>query len=42
MLQRLIASSEGAVRLQAYLAEGPKPKVVVHPRFRSPRKVQAF
>jgi len=28
MVERLIASSESAVRLQAYLAEGPKPKVV--------------
>jgi DNA-binding MarR family transcriptional regulator len=36
MAERLIASSESAVRLQAYLAEGSKPKVVVHPRFRSP------
>ncbi|MGO9702927.1 MAG: MarR family winged helix-turn-helix transcriptional regulator [Xanthobacteraceae bacterium] len=36
MAERLIASSESAVRLQAYLADGSKPKVVVHPRFRSP------
>jgi MarR family transcriptional regulator, organic hydroperoxide resistance regulator len=36
MAERLITSSESAVRLQAYLAEGSKPKVVVHPRFRSP------
>ena len=42
MAERLIASSESAVRLQAYLAEGSKPTVVVHPRFRSPRKMQAF
>lgn len=42
MAERLIASSESAVRLQAYLADGSKPTVVVHPRFRSPRKMQAF
>lgn len=35
MVERLIASSESAVRLQAYLADQAKPAVVVHPRFRS-------
>jgi DNA-binding MarR family transcriptional regulator len=36
MVERLIVSSESAVRLQAYLADHSKPGVVVHPRFRSP------
>jgi hypothetical protein len=38
MVERLIASSESAVRLQAYLADGSTPKVVSHPRLRSSRK----
>jgi len=35
MVERLIASSENAVRLQAYLASGPAAKIVPHPRLRS-------
>jgi MarR family transcriptional regulator, organic hydroperoxide resistance regulator len=38
MVERLIASSENAVRLQAYLANGPTAKIVPHPRLRSSRK----
>jgi DNA-binding MarR family transcriptional regulator len=38
MVERLIASSENAVRLQAYLASGPAAKIVPHPRLRSSRK----
>jgi MarR family transcriptional regulator, organic hydroperoxide resistance regulator len=34
MVERLITSSESAVRLQAYLADRSKPSVVVHPRLR--------
>jgi len=36
MVQRLIVSSEDAVRLQAYLANGRATKIVTHPRLRSP------
>jgi DNA-binding MarR family transcriptional regulator len=36
MVERLIVSSESAVRLQAYLADHSKPGVIIHPRFRSP------
>jgi MarR family transcriptional regulator, organic hydroperoxide resistance regulator len=35
IVERLIASSESAVRLQAYLADRSEPAVVVHPRFRT-------
>jgi DNA-binding MarR family transcriptional regulator len=38
MVERLIASSENAVRLQAYLDSGPAAKIVPHPRLRSSRK----
>jgi len=38
MVQRLIVSSEDAVRLQAYLANGRATKIVTHPRLRSPRR----
>jgi DNA-binding MarR family transcriptional regulator len=34
MVERLIASSEDAVRLQAYFASGPASKIVPHPRLR--------
>jgi hypothetical protein len=36
-VERLIASSENAVRLQAYLDSGSAAKIVPHPRLR-PRK----
>jgi DNA-binding MarR family transcriptional regulator len=35
MVERLIASGENAVRLQAYLANDPNSKIVPHPRLRS-------
>ena len=35
MVERLIASSDSAVRLQAYLASHSKPKIVSHARFGS-------
>ena len=38
MVERLIASSENAVRLQAYLDSGPAARIVPHPRLRSSRK----
>jgi DNA-binding MarR family transcriptional regulator len=38
MVERLIASSENAVRLQAYLDSGPAARTVPHPRLRSSRK----
>ncbi len=38
MVERLIASSENAVRVQAYLDSGPAAKIVPHPRLRSSRK----
>jgi MarR family transcriptional regulator, organic hydroperoxide resistance regulator len=38
MVDRLIASSEDAVRLQAYFASGPASKIIPHPRLRG-RKV---
>jgi MarR family transcriptional regulator, organic hydroperoxide resistance regulator len=38
MVERLIASSENAVRLQAYLDSGPAAKIVPHLRLRSSRK----
>jgi DNA-binding MarR family transcriptional regulator len=38
MAERLIASSEDAVRLQAYLAKGSAAKIVPYPRLRSSRK----
>lgn len=34
-VERLIASGENAVRLQAYLANDPNSKIVPHPRLRS-------
>jgi DNA-binding MarR family transcriptional regulator len=38
LVKRLIASSEDAVRLQAYMAKGPAAKIVPYPRLRSSRK----
>jgi DNA-binding MarR family transcriptional regulator len=38
LVERMIASSEDAVRLQAYLAKGPAAKIVPYPRLRSSRK----
>jgi DNA-binding MarR family transcriptional regulator len=38
LVERLIASSEDAVRLQAYLANGPAAKIVPYPRRRGSRK----
>jgi hypothetical protein len=38
MVKRLIASSEDAVRLQAYLTNGSATKIIPHPRFRASRK----
>ena len=38
MAERLIASSEDAVRLQAYLAKGSAVKIVPYPRLRPARK----
>ena len=38
MVERLIASSEDAVRLQAYLANSPAAKIVPHPRLPSSRR----
>jgi MarR family transcriptional regulator, organic hydroperoxide resistance regulator len=35
VVERLIASSENAVRLQAYLDSGPAAKIVPHPRLRA-------
>lgn len=40
IVERLIASSESAVRLQTYLAGEANPKVVPHPRFAATRKVR--
>jgi DNA-binding MarR family transcriptional regulator len=40
MVERLIESSESAVRLQAYLANGSKPNVVPHPRFGRSGKIE--
>jgi MarR family transcriptional regulator, organic hydroperoxide resistance regulator len=37
LVERLIASSEDAVRLQAYLADGPADKIISHPRLRARR-----
>jgi len=34
MVERLIASSEDAVRLQAYFANGPASEIIPHPRLR--------
>ena len=38
IVQRLIASGENAVRLQAYLANSPAAKIVAHPRLPSSRR----
>jgi MarR family transcriptional regulator, organic hydroperoxide resistance regulator len=38
LVERLIESSEAAVRLQIYLANKPAAKIVPHPRLRSARK----
>jgi hypothetical protein len=38
LVERLIASSENAVRLQAYLTNSPAAKVVPDPRLRGARK----
>jgi MarR family transcriptional regulator, organic hydroperoxide resistance regulator len=38
LIERLIGSSEDAVRLQAYLANSPAAKIVPHPRLRSSRR----
>jgi hypothetical protein len=38
MVERLIGSSEDAVRLQAYLSNSPAAKIVPHPRLRSSRR----
>jgi DNA-binding MarR family transcriptional regulator len=38
IIERLITSADGAVRLQAYLADDANPKVVPHPRFGAARK----
>ena len=38
MVERLIASSEDAVRLQAYLANSPAAKIFAHPRLPSSRR----
>jgi len=38
MVERLIASSEDAVRLQTYLANSPAAKIVPHPRLPSSRR----
>jgi DNA-binding MarR family transcriptional regulator len=38
LVERLIASSEDAVRLQAYLSNNPAAKIVAHPRLPSSRR----
>jgi hypothetical protein len=38
LVERLIASSENAVRLQAYLTNNRAAKIVPHPRLRGARK----
>ena len=38
IVERLIGSSEDAVRLQAYLSNSPAAKIVPHPRLRSSRR----
>jgi MarR family transcriptional regulator, organic hydroperoxide resistance regulator len=38
VVERLISSSESAVRLQAYLANAPKLNVVLYPRLRTSKK----
>src|ERR1700733_4252436 len=40
LVERLIVSSEDAVRLQAYLSNNPAVKIIAHPRLSSSRRAQ--